>query len=157
MLLKIPKQMFQNRLVLSKLLKHFLNRMSLPSPLQSKSNKSLISFHRSLKPINETINGVNIIHHMSSILHNLKLLQPRKLPLLLPRDAKRCRGEGAKPYYSMHGDDGGDKDGAGSGGDEAEGAARGAVAEEADSRVALAEVALDIALEVGEGRIEATR
>jgi len=155
MLLKIPKQMFQNRLVLSKLLKHFLNRMSLPSPLQSKSNKSLISFHRSLKPINETINGVNIIHHMSSILHNLKLLQPRKLPLLLPRDAKRCRGEGAKPYYSMHGDDGGDKDGAGSGGDEAEGAARGAVAEEADSRVALAEVALDIALEVGEAVAEA--
>lgn len=52
MLLKIPKQMLQNRLVLSKLFKHLLNRMSLPSPLQRKPHESLISFHRGLKPIN---------------------------------------------------------------------------------------------------------
>jgi len=52
MLLKIPKQMLQNRLVLSKLFKHRLNGMPLPSPLQRKPNVSLISFHGGLKPIN---------------------------------------------------------------------------------------------------------
>ena len=155
MLLKIPKQMLQNRLVLSKLVKHFLNGMSLPSPIQCKPNKSLIPFYCGLKPINEAINGVNVIHHKSPILHSLKLLQPRKLPPLLPRNTKRRRGEGAEPYYSMYEDDGGNDNGAGSDGNEAEGAARGAVAEEADSRVALTEVALDVALEVGEVVAEA--
>lgn len=52
MLLKIPKQMLQNRLVLCKLFKHLLNGMPLPSPLQRNPNESLISFHRGLKPIN---------------------------------------------------------------------------------------------------------
>lgn len=54
----------------------------------------------------------------------------------------------------MHGDNGSDKDGASSDGNETERATSGGVAEHANPRVASAEVALYVALEVGEAVAE---
>lgn len=151
MLLKIFKQLFKHRLCLAKLLDHFLYRMPISSPLQRKPNVSLIAFHRSLKTIHKTINGVHMIHNKSPTLSSIKLLQPSlRLPLssLLKRNTKRhhCR----KSNGSMCGNNYSSDYSYRYSRDATNRAANCGVSEETDSVTAFPTVELNLVLKIGE-------